>query len=143
AEGQKRTDRRGTEYTQTMLETSGTKEGERVQTWGMVQAAPQPVNKSRNSPLQFVLDVASSEKEGEKERWEVYASNKAKQHVKGRKLAKGDRIHVVLYKHTWTVDFPDGSETIHTRYNLATIIEVEKNDRSVPAKRTTVHAPTS
>ena len=143
AEGQKRRDRRGTEYTQTMLDTSGTKEGERVETWGMVEAAPKPVNRGKNSPLQFFLDVPIAEKAGEKERWEVYASNKAKQQVKGRKLTKDDRIHVVLYKHTWTVDLQDGSETIHTRYNLATIIEVEKYDAGVPAKRITGHTPTS
>jgi hypothetical protein len=109
----------------------------------MVEAAPKPVNRGKQSPLQFFLDVASSDKEGETEKWEVYASNKAKQQVKGRKLTKGDSIHVVLYKHTWTVDLQDGKETIHTRYNLATIIEVEKHDGGVPAKRHTVNAPTS
>ncbi len=142
-DGQKRRDRRGAEYTQTMLDTSGTKEGERVETWGMVEAAPKPVNRGKNSPLQFFLDVASSDKEGEKERWEVYASNKAKQQVKARKLSKDDRIHVVLYKHTWTVDLQDGSETTHTRYNLATIIEIEKHEQGSPAKRNMVNAPTS
>ncbi len=142
-EGQKRRDRRGVEFTQTMLDTSGTKEGERVETWGMVEAAPKPVNRGKNSPLQFFLDVASSEKEGEKERWEVYASNKAKQQVKARKLAKDDSIHAVLYKHTWTVDLQDGSETTHTRYNLATIIEVEKHEQESRAKRHTVNASTS
>ncbi len=141
--GQKRRDRRGTEFTQTMLDTSGTKEGERVEIWGMVEAAPKPVNKGKNSPLQFFLTVPLPDKEGEKERWEVYATNKAKQQVKGRKLTKGDSIHAVLYKHTWTVELQDGSETMHTRYNLATIIEVEKHDAGVPAKRTTVNTPTS
>ena len=143
AEGQKRRDRRGTEYTQTMLDTSGTKEGERVETWGRVEAAPKPVNRGKNSPLQFFLDVPTADKEGERERWEVYASNKAKQQVKARKLTKDDRIHAVLYKHTWTVDLQDGSETTHTRYNLATIIEVEKHEQGLPAKRNTVNAPTS
>src|SRR5437763_476179 len=143
AEGQKRRDRRGAEYTQTMLDTSGTKEGERVEAWGMVEAAPKPVNRGKNSPLQFFLEVPLPEKDSERERWEVYASNKAKQQVKARKLAKDDRIHVVLYKHTWTVDLQDGSETTHTRYNLATIIEVEKHDGGVPAKRLTAHTPTS
>jgi hypothetical protein len=126
-----------------MLDTSGTKEGERVQTWGKVEAAPKPVNRGKNSPLQLFLEVPLPDKEGEKERWEVYASHKAKQHVKGRKLAKGDRVHAVLYKHTWTVDFQDGSETTHTRYNLATIIEVEKHDAGVSAKRMTMNTPTS
>src|SRR5437764_12511141 len=65
AEGQKRKDRRGAEYTQTMIDTSGTKEGERVQTWGTVEAAPKPVNRGKTSPLQFLLEVASAEKEGE------------------------------------------------------------------------------
>ncbi len=143
AEGQRRTDRRGTEYTQSMLDTSGTKEGERVETWGIVEAAPKPVNRGKNSPLQFFLEVPLPDKEGEKERWEVYAINKAKQQVKGRKLAKDDRIHAVLYKHTWTVELHDGSETTHTRYNLATIIEVEKHDAGVPAKRITAHTATS
>ena len=83
------------------------------------------------------------DKEDEKERWEVYAANKAKQQVKGRKLAKGDSIHVVLYKHTWTVELQDGSETTHTRYNLATIIEVEKHEQVVSAKRLTAHTPTN
>src|SRR5207237_243474 len=55
SEGQKRKDRRGVEYMQTMLDASGTKEGERVETWGIVQAAPKPVNKGRDSPLQFFL----------------------------------------------------------------------------------------
>jgi len=73
----------------------------------------------------------------------VYATNKAKQQVKGRKLTKGDSIHAVLYKHTWTVELQDGSETMHTRYNLATIIEVEKHDAGVPAKRHTVNTSTS
>ena len=142
-EGQKRKDRRGVDYTQTMLDTSGTKEGERVQTWGSVEAAPKPVNRGKNSPLQLFLDVPIAEKEGETERWEVYATNKAKQQVKGRKLAKDDRIHAVLYRHTWKVDLQDGTETIHTRYNLATIIDVEKHEGSVPAKRSTAHTPTS
>src|SRR5205085_11809883 len=99
-------------------------------------------NRGKNSPLQFFLDVPT-EKEGEKERWEVYASNKAKQQVRARKLTKDDRLHAVLYKHTWTVDLQDGRETTHTRYNLATIIEVEKHDAGVPAKRNTVNVPTS
>lgn len=68
---------------------------------------------------------------------------KAKQQVKGRKLIKGDNIHVVLYKHTWNVDLPDGRETIYTRYNVATIIEVEKHNGGVPAKRVTANDPTS
>ena len=142
SEGQKRRDRRGTEYTQTMLDTSGTKEGERVQTWGRMEAAPKPVNRGKNSPLQFFLAVPT-EMEGDTEKWEVYATNKAKQQVKGRKLIKDDKIRVVLYRHTWKVDFQDGRETIHTRYNLATIIEVEKHDGSVPAKRNTADAPTT
>jgi hypothetical protein len=129
--------------TQTMLDTSGTKEGERVETWGRVEAAPKPVNRGKQSPLQFFLTVPIPDKEDETEKWEIYASNKAKRQVKGRKLTKDDRIHVVLYKHTWTVDLQDGSETIHTRYNLATIIEVEKYDAGVPAKRITGHTPTS
>src|SRR5207248_11421185 len=131
------------EYTQTMLDTSGTKEGERVQIWGMVEAAPKPVNRGKNSPLQFFLDVAIPDKEGQKERWEVYATNKAKQQVKARILAKDDSIHAVLYKHTWTVDLQDGRETTHTRYNLAMIIEVEKHEQGSPAKRITVTTPTS
>src|SRR6266567_4669318 len=126
-----------------MLDTSGTKEGERVQTWGRVEAAPKPVNRGKTSPLQFFFEVASAEQEGETERWEVYATNKAKQQVKARKLAKDDSIHVVLYKHTWTVDLQDGRETTHTRYNLATIIEVEKHEQGSPAKRNTVNVPTS
>jgi len=143
SDGQKRRDRRGTEYTQAMIDTSGTKEGERVETWGMVEAAPKPINTGKNSPLQFFLGVALADKNGEIERWEVYATNKAKQQVKGRKLIKDDRIHVVLYKHTWNVDLPDGRETMHTRYNLATIIEVEKHDGGIPAKRMTAHTPTT
>jgi len=142
-EGQKRKDRRGGDYTQTMLDTSGTKEGERVQTWGIVEAAPKPVNRGKQSPLQLFLHVPIPEQEGETERWEVYASNKAKQQVKARKLTKDDRLHVVLYKHTWTVDLQDGTEITHTRYNLATIIEVEKHEQGSPAKRNMVNAPTS
>jgi hypothetical protein len=138
--GQKRRDRRGTEYTQTMIDTEGTKEGERVEVWGRVKAAPQPVNKARNSPLQFLLGVNTPEKEGETDWWEVHATNKVKQHIKAKKLGKDDRIHAVLYRHTWTIDLQDGRETIHTRYNLATIIEVEKHDGDVPAKRITAQA---
>ncbi len=52
-------------------------------------------------------------------------------------------FHFSDTKHTWTVELQDGSETTHTRYNLATIIEVEKHDRGVPAKRLTAHTPTS
>ena len=141
--GQKRRDRLGTEYSQAMLDTSGTKEGERVETWGMVEAAPKPVNRGKQSPLQFFLSVALADKDGETERWEVYATNKAKQQIKGRKLTKDDRIHVVLYRHTWNVDLPDGRETLHTRYNVATIIDVEKHDGGVPAKRITANTPTT
>lgn len=141
--GQKRRDRLGSEYTQAMIETTGTKEGERVETWGRVEAAPKSVNTSKNSPLQFFLHVPVTEKDRETERWEVYATNKAKQHLKAKKLTKDDRIHVVLYKHTWQVDLQDGTETIHTRYNVATIIDIEKADGSVSAKRTTLNVPTS
>ena len=66
-----------------------------------------------------------------------------KQHIKAKKLGKDDRIHVVLYRHTWTVDLQDGRETISTRYNVATIIDVEKHDGSSPAKRNTDKASTS
>src|ERR1051326_2433053 len=45
-----------------MIDTSGTKEGERVQTWGTVEAAPKPVNRGKSSPLQFFLDVPLPEK---------------------------------------------------------------------------------
>jgi len=51
-----------------------------------------------------------------------------KQHIKATKLGKDDRIHAVLYRHTWTVNLQDGRETIYTRYNVATIIDVEKHD---------------
>src|SRR5438552_11029792 len=64
-EGQKRKDRRGGDYTQTMLDTSGTKEGERVQTWGTVEAAPKPVNRGKQSPLQMFLHVPIPEQAGE------------------------------------------------------------------------------
>lgn len=143
ATGQKRRDSQGTVYIQTTIETEGTKEGERVEVWGRVKAAPQPINKGRNSSLQFLLGVDSPEKEGETDWWEVYATNKVKQQIKAKKLGKDDRIHAVLYRHTWKVDLQDGRETIHTRYNLATIIEVEKHDGSVPAKRNTSQASTT
>jgi hypothetical protein len=135
--GQKRKDRRGTEYTQTMIETTGTKEGERVEVWGVLKAAPQSVNKSRNSPLQFLLGVDRPEKEGETDFWEVYATNKVKQQIRAKKLGKDDRIHAVLYRHSWTVNLQDGRETIHTRYNLATIIAVEKKGEGSSSKRNT------
>ena len=63
--------------------------------------------------------------------------------MKGRKLTKDDSIHVVLYKHMWTVELQDGSETTHTRYNLAAIIEVGKHEQVVSAKRLTAHTPTN
>ena len=52
-------------------------------------------------------------------------------------------FHFSDTKHTWTVELQDGSETTHTRYNLATIIEVEKHEQVVSAKRLTAHTPTN
>src|SRR5712691_798827 len=41
----------GTEYTQTMLDTGATKEGDRVERYGTVEAAPRPANTRKDSPL--------------------------------------------------------------------------------------------
>ncbi len=124
-------------YTQTMLEAGGTKEGERCERYGTVDGAPKPVNKARNSPLQFVLVVDNPQKEEGKDRLEVHATKKAKQQLQKSKLTKDDRIQAVLYKHTWVTETIGGQEIVHTRYNLATILAIERKDEIPTAKRTT------
>ena len=123
-------------YTQAMLEAGETKEGDRVERYGIVEAAPKPVNKRRESPLQFVLVVADPEKEGETQRLEVYATKKARQQLQRSKLGKDDRIRAVLYRHSWTTETIGGGEIVHTRYNVATLLAIERKEERPVAKRT-------
>src|SRR5205823_5388638 len=122
-------------YTQAMLEAGETKEGDRVERYGIIEAAPKPVNKRRESPLQFVLVVADPEKEGEPQRLEVYATKKARQQVQRSKLGKDDRIQAVLYRHMWTTETIGGGEIVHTRYNLATLLAIERKEERPDVKR--------
>jgi hypothetical protein len=54
-DGYTRKDVYGRSYTQSSLEVEGTPEGVRVTIFGVVEAAPKPVNSKRGSPLQFFL----------------------------------------------------------------------------------------
>ena len=134
--------RRKGKYTQAMLEAGATKEGDRVERSGTLEAAPKPVNKGRNSPLQFVLVVDDPDREGGKDRLEVHATKQAKEQLQRRKLVRDDRIEAVLYRHTWTAPTIGGDEIAHERYHLATILAIERKDERPDAKRTTRMHPT-
>ena len=118
----------GRSYTQSSLEVEGTPEGARVIIYGGVEAAPQPVNRKRGSPLQFVLVEYNPEKPEEPIRHEVWAKNKVREELKALKLNKDDRIEAVLYRHTWEVELQGGGKETHTRHNLTKIIKVERKD---------------
>ena len=45
-----------------------------------------------------------------------------------------NRVHEYV-RYVIQLDIEHGSKTFHIRYNLATIIDVEKHDGGVPAKR--------
>jgi hypothetical protein len=126
-----------TTYTQHMLAAPDAKEGERMEKFGTVEATPKPVNKAKTSPLQFYLLVDDPEKEGGQERLEVYSTKATKQKVQGLKLVQGDKIHAVLYKHTWTDQTIGGDTLTSTRYNLTTILEVKRKNQEQNAKRLT------
>ena len=132
--GHTRKDVYGRSYTQSSLEVEGTPEGVRVTIFGTVEAAPQPVNRKRGSPLQFVLVEYNPEKPEEPIRHEVWAKNKVREELKSLKLKKDDSIEAVQYRHTWEVELQGGGKETHTRHNLTRIIKV---DRKEDAKRPT------
>jgi hypothetical protein len=122
----------GTSYTQSSMEVTGTPEGVRVTIFGVVDAAPKPVNNKRGSPLQFFLVEYDPKKPDEPLRHEVWARNKLRDEVKALKLKRDDTIEAVLYRHTWEVELQGGGKQTHTRHNLAKVIKV---DRKGDAKR--------
>ncbi len=127
----------GNTYTQHILDAPDVKEGERVEKYGTVEAAPKPVNKSRTSPLQFYLLVSHPEHEREQERLEVYSTKAAKQKLQGYKLVQGDKIHAILYKHTWTDQTIGGDQIVSIRYNLTAITGIERKREERSAQRST------
>ncbi len=133
-DGPQRKDVYGRSFTQSSMEVGGTPEGVRVTIFGVVEAAPKPVNAKRGSPLQFFLVEYDPAKPDEPLRHEVWARNKLRDEVKAMKLKKDDSIEVVLYRHTWEVELQGGGKQTHTRHNLAKIVKV---DRKGDAKRTT------
>ncbi len=139
-DGVRKQDKEGNTYTQHMLDAPGAKEGERVEKYGTLEAAPKPVNKAKNSPLQLYLLVSDPEQEGEQERLEVYSTKATKQKLQGYKLVQGDKIHAVLYKHTWTDQTIGGEPLVYTRYNLTAIAGIERKNGERSAKRTTRRA---
>ena len=134
--GHTRKDVYGRSYTQSSLEVEGTPEGVRVALYGVVDAAPKPVNTKRGSPLQFVLIEYNPEKPEEPIRHEVWAKNKVREELKALKLKKDDSIEVILYRHTWEVELQGGGKETHTRHNLTRIIKVDrKEDAKRPTKK--------
>jgi len=131
-DGQTHKDVYGRSYTQSSMEVEGTPEGVRVTIYGVVEAAPKPVNNKRGSPLQFFLVEYNPAKPEEPIRHEVWARNKVREEVKALKLKKDDCIEAVLYRHTWDVELQGGGKQTHTRHNLA---KVTKVDRKEDAKR--------
>ncbi len=120
------TDVFGKSYTQTSLEVTGTPEGVRVTIYGVVEAAPKPVNQKKGAPLQFSLLEYDPKNTTEPIRHEVWARNKAREEVQKLKLKKGDSIIAVLFRHTWETDLQGGGKQTHTRHNLVTIPKVER-----------------
>ena len=131
-DGPIRKDRYGRDYTQSSLEVAGTPEGTRVTIYGVVEAAPKPVNAKRGSPLQFTLLEYNPEQPGEPIKHDVWARNTTRDELHKLKLKKDDSIEAVLYRHTWEVALQGGAKETHTRHNLATITRVE---RKADAKR--------
>ena len=131
-DGYTRKDVYGRSYTQSSLEIAGTPEGVRVTIYGVVDAAPKPVNNKRGNALQFFLLEYDPEKPEEPLRHEVWVRNSMREEVKTLKLKKDDGIEAVLYRHTWEVELQGGGKQSHTRHNLTRIIKV---DRKEDAKR--------
>jgi hypothetical protein len=119
-------------YTQSSMEVTGTSEGVRMTIFGVVEAAPKPVNNKRGSPLQFFLVEYDPKKPDEPLRHQVWVRDKLREEVKALKLKRDDTIEVVLYRHTWEVELQGGGKQTHTRHNLAKVIKV---DRKGDAKR--------
>ena len=82
----------------------GTPEGVRVTIYGVVEAAPKPVNNKRGSPLQLFLVEYDPKKPDEPLRHEIWARSKVREEVTALRLKKGDCIEAVLYRHTWEVE---------------------------------------
>ncbi len=137
-DGLTRKDVYGRSFTQSSMEVEGTPEGVRVTIFGVVDAAPKPVNNKRGSPLQFFLVEYDPAKPEEPLRHEVWARNAIREEVKALKLKKDDSIEAVLYRHTWEVELRGGGIQTHTRHNLAKIIKV---DRKGDAKRSKTEQP--
>jgi hypothetical protein len=107
-DGYTRKDVYGRSYTQSSLEVEGTPEGVRVTIFGVVEAAPKPVNSKRGSPLQFFLVEYNPEKPEEPIRHEVWAVNKMREELKKWKIKKDGCMEAVLYRHTWNVELQGG-----------------------------------
>lgn len=122
----------GRSYTQSSLEVAGTPEG--VTIYGVVDAAPKPINTKRGSPWQFFLVEYNPKQPEEPLKHEVWATNTMRDEVKALKLKKDDCIEALLYRHTWEVELQGGGTQTHTRHNLTKIIKV---DRKGNAKRST------
>jgi len=137
-DGPQRKDVYGRSFTQSSMEVGGTPEGVRVTIFGVVDAAPKPVNNKRGSPLQLFLVEYDPKKPDEPLRHEVWARNKLRDEVRALKLKKDDSIEAVLYRHTWDVELQGGGKQTHTRHNLAKIVKV---DRKGDAKRSKTEEP--
>ena len=133
--GPTRKDVYGRSYTQTSLEVEGTPEGVRVTIYGVVDAAPKPVNSTRGSPLQFFLVEYNPEKPDEPIRHEMWAKNKVREELKALKLKKDDSIEAVLYRHTWEVELQGGEKQTHTRHNLSKVIKIERKEDAKRLKK--------
>jgi hypothetical protein len=131
-DGPTQKDAYGRSYTQSSLDVAGTPEGVRVTIYGVVEAAPAPINTKRGSPLQFFLVEYDPKQPEEPLRHEVWATHTMRDEVKTLKLKKDDCIEAVLYRHTKDVELQGGGTQTHTRHFLAKIIKV---DRKGVAKR--------
>src|SRR5205085_9184433 len=94
----------GRSYTQSSLEVAGTPEGVRVTIYGVVEAAPKPINNKRGSPWQFFLVEYNPKQPDEPLKHEVWATHTMRDKVKTLRLKKDDCIEAVLYRHTWEVE---------------------------------------
>ena len=134
-DGETRKDVYGRSYTQSSMEVEGTPEGVRVTIYGVVDAAPKPVNSKRGSPLQFFLVEYDPKKPQEPIKHEVWVRDKMREELKALKLKKDDCIEAVLYRHSWTVELQGGGKQTHTRHNLAKVLKVDRKDDAKRSKR--------
>jgi len=118
----------GRSYTQSSMEIAGTPEGVRVTIYGVVEAAPKPVNNKRGSPVQIFLVEYDPAKPDVPIKHEVWVRNKVRDEVKTLKLKKDDCIEAVLYRHTLEVELQGGGKQSHTRHNLGKVIRVDRKD---------------